>query len=207
VIGTRVVHFSDWHGDVQPLPSSDVYVCTGDMLPNTRACMWADKEPERYFQRNWIKANKGAYAKMFKPKSTILVVRGNHDYVDLAPLFEGHHVIELKGPERVEIDGIGFAGFRGVPPICGEWADEMSETELDHRCSALTDVDVLVTHAAAYGRCDADYGSRALRGWLTKRRPPWHLHGHIHEAKGGLELEGTHTSNAATTVRMLEIVT
>lgn len=30
----RVVHFSDWHGEWQELPEADVYVCTGDMLPN-----------------------------------------------------------------------------------------------------------------------------------------------------------------------------
>jgi len=33
----RIVHFSDWHGkfDTFRLPSADLYVCTGDMLPNT----------------------------------------------------------------------------------------------------------------------------------------------------------------------------
>ena len=30
----RVVHLSDWHGDSQPLPGADLYVVTGDMLPN-----------------------------------------------------------------------------------------------------------------------------------------------------------------------------
>lgn len=207
-MGTRVVHFSDWHGDLltAPLPSSDLYVCTGDMLPNTRACMWADKEPERYFQRNWISRRAGDFAKLLKPRSTVIVVRGNHDYVDLAPLFDGLRVVELTEPEIVMIDGIEFGGFRGVPPICGEWADEMSEAELDDRLSRLGRVDVLVTHAAALGRRDAGYGSVAIDAWLRKRRPLWHLHGHIHEAAGEAEIEGVRTSNAATKARVLEIV-
>jgi Icc-related predicted phosphoesterase len=32
----RIVHFSDWHGDMFWLPPADLYVCTGDMLPNFR---------------------------------------------------------------------------------------------------------------------------------------------------------------------------
>jgi len=32
----RIVHFSDWHGDLFRLPPADLYACTGDMLPNFR---------------------------------------------------------------------------------------------------------------------------------------------------------------------------
>jgi Icc-related predicted phosphoesterase len=30
----KVVHFSDWHGARKLLPPADLYICTGDMLPN-----------------------------------------------------------------------------------------------------------------------------------------------------------------------------
>lgn len=30
----RICHFSDWHGQYRMLPKADLYVCTGDMLPN-----------------------------------------------------------------------------------------------------------------------------------------------------------------------------
>jgi Icc-related predicted phosphoesterase len=30
----KIVHFSDWHGRREKLPRADLYVCTGDMLPN-----------------------------------------------------------------------------------------------------------------------------------------------------------------------------
>lgn len=30
----RICHFSDWHGNLYQLPKADLYVCTGDMLPN-----------------------------------------------------------------------------------------------------------------------------------------------------------------------------
>lgn len=30
----RICHFSDWHSDRNKLPAADLYICTGDMLPN-----------------------------------------------------------------------------------------------------------------------------------------------------------------------------
>lgn len=30
----RIVHISDWHGNLFPIPSADIYVVSGDMLPN-----------------------------------------------------------------------------------------------------------------------------------------------------------------------------
>lgn len=30
----RICHFSDWQGEFRMLPKADIYVCTGDMLPN-----------------------------------------------------------------------------------------------------------------------------------------------------------------------------
>jgi Icc-related predicted phosphoesterase len=206
----RAVHFSDWHGDLltAPLLASDLYVCTGDMYPNTRACMWADKAPERMMQERWAKSHADVMAKLLKPTATVVLVRGNHDYADLALLFAEHRgrVIELKDPEVVIVDGVRFGGFRGVPPICGEWADEMGERELEARCDSLGPVDVLVTHAAALGRRDAGYGSSSIDAYLRRTPPRWHLHGHIHEAYGEAEIESVLTSNAATTARKLEIV-
>lgn len=40
----RIVHFSDWHGETFPLPAADLYVCTGDMLPNFRTYVFQSKD-------------------------------------------------------------------------------------------------------------------------------------------------------------------
>jgi Icc-related predicted phosphoesterase len=50
----RVCHFSDWHSDRNKLPAADLYVCTGDMLPNFPVLLCQDKwkrQPVR-FQAN-----------------------------------------------------------------------------------------------------------------------------------------------------------
>lgn len=38
----RICHFSDWHGAINKLPAADLYICTGDMLPNFPMLEFAD---------------------------------------------------------------------------------------------------------------------------------------------------------------------
>lgn len=179
------------------------------MYPNTRACLWADKVPERTMQEKWAKEfGAPQMIKMLSPGATVVCVRGNHDYADLARLFHGHDgkVIELVEHECFELHGMKWGGFRGVPPITGEWADEMGEHEIAHRCEVLGPVDVLVTHMAALGHRCGGYGSVSLGQYVEKTKPRYHLFGHIHEASGTSETDGALFSNAATRVNVLEIV-
>lgn len=193
----RIVHFSDWHGRWQELPPADLYVCTGDMYPNSRACMWADKDPETRMQ---IEVAKRMPLRVPNGTPTLLV-RGNHDYANLIDLFG--HGDEFRDPTSLMIGGLRFGGFRGVPPICGEWADEMGEAEIEHRCNQLGPVDVFVTHAPPAGRLDNGYGSKALRDYVDRVKPRAHLFGHIHEAAGVTRVGGTTFSNAAMTINEL----
>lgn len=207
----RLIHFSDWHSDESVLPEADLYVCTGDMLPNSRAWSWAHKGAEEHFQRGWIASAVGRYGKIVSSKAPLLVVRGNHDYLDLAPLFAEWpgEVYEFTRPSVKMIGGIKFGGFRGVPPICDMWADEMSERELEHRCEQLGEVDVLVTHCPAYGYLDyggAHFGSEAVRTYLDRggaKRA--HLFGHVHEDARVKQQGGILLSNAACTVNVIEL--
>jgi len=202
----RIVHFSDWHSRLQRLPEADLYVCTGDMLPNTRACYWVDKAPEHYAQTKWIRENRDRYAEIFPVKAPLVIVRGNHDYVDLAPLFpESSEIHEFTEPRVIELLGVRIGGFRGVPPIAGVWADELSEGELAARCDALGPVDVLVTHGPGVDTRDAGYGSLAIKDYILAHRPKYHLFGHIHEASGQHVQDGTTYSNAAQGVEEIII--
>jgi len=113
----KIVHFSDWHGELQPLPIGDLYVCTGDMLPSSSACMSVDREPERRFQREWIDEMAIEVGSLITKPAPLVVVRGNHDYIDLAPFFrewrgEVHELLDE--PRRITINGLSFGGFRGV---------------------------------------------------------------------------------------------
>ena len=57
----------------------------------------------------------------------VLFQAGNHDYQCLAELlFEfGYQSASRITPSGLTIDGVKFAGFEGIPYICGEWSGEL----------------------------------------------------------------------------------
>ncbi len=202
----RIVHFSDWHGSLRALPDADLYVCTGDMYPNTQRCLWPDKEPEARFQADWAKRHASHFANL---KAPVFCVRGNHDFAELYPLFADtdSFVCEFAASGVFSFGGLRFGGFRGVPPINGVWADEISEDEIAYQATLLpTDIDVLVTHGPARGYLDDSYGSKALRDFVDRGVLKAHLFGHIHERAGeGISAGGMYLSNAAQTTRVIEL--
>ncbi len=179
----RIVHFSDWHGDLSTkLPPADLYICTGDMLPDIGTPA----------QAAWIKARAGTL-----PGPTY-VVRGNHDFEPLERLFDPEEwCTEFQDEPKVweyEESGLALCGFRGsiMPPAWG-WSDTVSEQVMQNRCQAAYErgpFDVLVTHSPALGVLDVggymrnSLGSAAMRDLVVRARPKLHLFGHIHESFG-----------------------
>lgn len=213
----RVVHFSDYHAKTRKLPKADLYICTGDMLPNTEPPPWGIRWPNAYqeepFQKEWVEKNAEQYSALPASKAPLIIVRGNHDFIDLAPLFRfwpGRVYEFMDEPSWIAVDGFCIGGFRGIPPINDCWADENTERVLAAKCEALGKVDVLVTHCPAYerrDRCDDGrrIGSTAVREYVDTHRPRAHFFGHIHESAGKATVNGTLFSNAATTINTVKI--
>lgn len=219
----RIVHASDWHGRLRRrLPEADLYVFTGDMLPNFGGPISA--EVERIYQETWAAdmAKLGWLEFVLgSPAAPILCVRGNHDFVDLAPLFaEGNLVKEFDFCELIDVPGLGLraAGMRGIPRIAGTWADEYDRDVLLDRARELGKADLYLTHCPPAGILDEAYGeSLGLEG-LSREimssgtgRPTVHMFGHIHECGGRVERFVHYDdreyvySNAATTFNVIEI--
>ena len=200
-----IVHFSDFHGLPRPLPWADMYISTGDHLPNTKAVLWQLPDLEKQNQDEYIKNNHHKWAAMFgNPDAPIVMVRGNHSFTDEAGLFQAHKgpVHEFKDPDMITVLGIKLGGFRGVPPINNMWADEMSENEIDFRISQLYNLDILITHGPPAGVMDNGYGSKAIAEYIRRQYNPkfTHCFGHVHEANGMRPKNGVNYSNAATSI-------
>jgi Icc-related predicted phosphoesterase len=225
----NLVHFSDFHGEPQSLPPADVYVCTGDMLKNfplvdvgpagylTRII---DPKREVELQTRWIR-EQGSWRRFLgSPEAPVIVCRGNHDFVDLAPLFGGEtYEIGLNSSEVHEVCGLRFGGVRGIPYIRGEWSDEFRDEFWHDLTKGLyhANLDVLVTHAPPWGILDVHdpafgwgpdhIGAQAIWNYLAERiyvGPPIkvHLFGHAHGKNAQItEQGGILFSNAATTWR------
>jgi len=213
----KICHISDLHGQFTDLPKADIYVASGDLLDNhpiivrpknfydSRRIIDHAREAEQqalWFYNNF--GHKGHSLREFlgSPDAPVVCVRGNHDFIDLGPLFGGE-VFELDhDPSRtVEYCGLKFGGFRGVNYIYGEWADELSFQELDDRVARLPrDLDVVVTHTPPYGVLDGErhLGLSSLTTHLNTilydlntedKLPKLFCFGHIHESKGLVEKE------------------
>lgn len=223
---TKLVHFSDWHGAFRPLPWADIYICTGDMLKNFPSVYvddnsikrLIDPEYEGLMQRRWMIENDSRRRFLGNQEAPVVVVKGNHDFTSLAPLFRGGPVYEIWNPTDVfEVCGLRFGGCRGINYIIGEWADELREPEFNDVVAKIPiDLDVLVTHAPPWGILDkwamygdSHLGSPAISRYIQKccmegKLPKAHCFGHIHES-ARLEFKDLYWSNAATTVNELEL--
>lgn len=208
---TRIVHFSDLHGSPLTLPKADIYVGTGDLLANSaRLWLWPDKGAEQQWQQEWIKQNQKQWSNMFASKtSPLFLVRGNHDFVNISPLFSSHagKVHEFTDPEIVIEGSLRIAGLRGVKTINGVWADEMNEFEFKYRldCLKYKDFDILLTHGPASGILDDSFGSEILREFCELKDFKAHLFGHIHETYGTAKKVNKIYSNAATGYNIIDI--
>lgn len=239
----RIVHASDWHWKFQELPEADLYVFTGDMMdnypqrekPRDRLRLdgsygWRiDPEHERIRQTEDAKhfARAGGFRPYLKsPDSPILAVRGNHDFVDIAILFDGCNLVhEFKDNELVEVLGKRCSGHRGIPRIFGSWNDEVQRPDLMDRVRAIPDgIDLLMTHyppalvldseITGFGR-NYRVESYGLEGMLNPvlnkvNRGGAHCFGHIHGSGGKLEHVKEEEvemlfSNAATTFNVFDV--
>lgn len=242
----KIVHFSDWHWDLRYIPPADLYVCTGDMLDNypipdkTRdpwdimgGSNWRiSPENERIRQtedvRHFVKDG-GFRALLGSPDAPIVCVRGNHDFIDLAPLFQGCNLVhEFIDNELVEVFGLRVTGHRGIPWIYGSWNDEVTRPDLRERADRMPkEADLFLTHYPPAGVLDSNMPpglsmgggwaeSYGLQGMIDRfiyasvdpdgPATRAHCFGHIHECGGRTtQVADIVFSNAAVAFNEFEI--
>jgi len=192
----RLVFLSDTHlaHEVVPLevPPGDILVHSGDATRRGEL-----PEIERFAA--WFRAF---------PHPHKVFVAGNHDWgfqrePAAAEALLGPEVHYLRDAE-VTLEGLRIWGSPWQPEFCN-WAFSLPRgTELRERWRACpAGVDVLVTHGPPYGIGDRTFlGQRVgcedlLEEVLTRIRPRVHAFGHIHEAYGRVEQDGTVFLNAS----------
>lgn len=156
---------------------------------------------------------------MGSPDAPIVCVRGNHDFIDLAPLFSGCNLLhEFVNNELIEWNGVKITGHQGIPYIYGGWNDEVQPADLHDRLRAMPKADIFLTHYAPAGMLDCEYHSTGavrakygLQGMgpiiLNKANADTALHcfGHIHGDGGKvLDVQGFLFSNAAEAVNVID---
>lgn len=209
----HIVHASDHHGALRQLPIGDLYVISGDMLPDFGS--WRNIDSQRFVtgQTEWLK-DKNLSDYIPNKDAPIILVRGNHDFIDYAYAFKDHKVYDIQNPAVVfNIKGLRIGGCRGVAYIGLGWSDELTEDKFNDVVSELpTDLDIMVTHAPPHGILDEvnSYGSRSLLYYLQKcsiigKVPKLWCFGHCHYDSGKKYFGNTLMSNAATTINEFDL--
>lgn len=189
----KIVCISDTHAKhyLTQVPDGDVLVHAGDL---TRHGALNDVEE---FDR-WLGT---------LPHRHKIVICGNHDFCfqeqPAAARARITNAIYLED-SGCEIDGLSFYGSPWQPWF-GGWAFNL------HRGEALAavwskipeGVDVLITHGPPEGILDMTTrgeatGCRDLLQRVHIIKPRLHVFGHIHEAAGRLDIDGTIFVNAST---------
>lgn len=220
----KIVHFSDWHGSLdEQLPEADLYVCTGDMLPNFTSHTFRNQYEsslQMEFVEGWIRSF-GSFSKLFSSKDApVVCVRGNHDYIDLKHLFSGcNFVHEFVENELIEVNGLKITGHRGIPYIYGTWNDEIKRDDLKNIAFDMPSADIYLTHYGPQFVLDSDrppnqgyadrgrhYGLEGLSDNLLSRgNKAVHCFGHVHECTCEIEKIGSiRFSNAALGFNVIE---
>ena len=217
---TVLYHWSDNHGKFSHLLEyvernglPDIFVCTGDLLPNNWAVFSFTKEHEAEWQKKWFMRHGEALKDVVQDRP-LLYVLGNHDFAHMQPLLEAHCIDAVQVPSwGVEYSGYKWAGFREIPWIGGFWNRECDDTTLSRITDEVVQAnpDILLTHSPPANILDLCHdGDRAgivpLRNALAggSMNPRLHLFGHIHECGGRQEeIEGTLFVNSATTIQRI----
>lgn len=218
----KICHLSDTHLDthdfnlIVKLPYSDVYVFTGDTLTDVLGYSGVltnfakEKEESVHIQEEMLKTHNLREFFHIPNHKPVVCVRGNHDFIDIAPLFSGGPVTEIKNDwDQVRIEGVLFSGFRGVGPLCGFYSDEKDPLQWqDTFNNAPMDNHVIVSHTPPLGVLDGEYngfghyGCKEYTSYLSKRcysdlEPKACLFGHVHNQYGVIKIRDTIYSNAA----------
>jgi Icc-related predicted phosphoesterase len=192
----RLVLTADLHGHLpEKLPEGDVLVIAGDICP--------DFALKTAGQAHWLKETFAPWLEGL-PYEHVVGIAGNHDFVfetrDLVPpLPKKWHYLQ---DDVAIIEGYKFYGTPWVPQL-QSWAFYGSPRWLDLRADAIpVGTHVLVSHGPPLGAGDLSMGKLNVGDpWLVEAiarvRPDVVVCGHIHEAYGEHECQGSPVLNVS----------
>jgi len=180
----KIVAISDTHTrhrDIT-LPEGDILVHLGDYCDGLRPHPDFEGLHEQLVDaREWLLSQKHRY-------KAIICLPGNHDPVSalMTLSVEG---ITLLDNDSTEIEGLRIAGITmSKAPTFGRWQKEDHDIAKDIR-GLPSSVDVVLSHCPPYDMLDRSssgfsVGSKAIRDYVERACPRYHLFGHCHNTAG-----------------------
>lgn len=148
-----------------------------------------------------------------------ILISGNHDFFfevakpeEVAALIAEYPGITYLNDSGATIEGIKFWGSP-VTPYFHNWAFNRWPSEIQPHWDLIPDgIDVLITHGPPHNILDKTHYDRLNVGCprllekVKQIKPKVHAFGHIHEARGKVEQDGTTFINASMVNLRYELV-
>jgi predicted phosphodiesterase len=204
----KVVAVSDMHGNYNfEVPKADILIVAGDIVP----LKMQRNIPQSF---SWFKKKFIPWCQKL-PVEQVYLVAGNHDFfledsIKTKECLLGTKITILYNESSEYLDDDGKIWTIWGSPLChifGNWAFMRSDEYEKEKFSLIpNDLDILITHDAAYGRNDVilgdspwtdgrNIGNPALAEVLKDKHPKYHFTGHLHTSDHNLvDYEGTLTA-------------
>lgn len=181
-----IIHcISDLHGNIPRLPGGDILIIAGDLTMS--GSKW-----ETLMFASWTET---------LDYKEIIVIAGNHDqYLTVGPNpFKKAHYFQDSGDYLL---GYNIWGSPYTPKFCNWYFMEPNDRIKRHWDLIPENTDILVTHGPPYGILDKNdrgehCGCKELRKAVRRIKPKFHIFGHIHEAQGSHNEDGTSFINCS----------
>lgn len=184
----RVIAISDTHNMKMRIPNGDMVIHAGDMTNYGTLAEMATFT-------NW-------FAEL--PHKYKIVIAGNHDgilqtmgnYVKDS-LFKPAGVTYLQD-DYLEIESKKIFGSPWTPYFC-DYSFQYSRGDEAYKLwqKIPQDLDILITHGPPQTILDAQLGCADLKSMVYKRKPKFHIFGHIHQGHGTIRKRDINFINAA----------
>lgn len=204
----KIVAISDMHGNYDfEVPKADILIVAGDIVP-----LKMQRNISQSF--SWFKKKFIPWCQKL-PVKQVYLVAGNHDFFLEDSIKAKECLLETKitilyNESSEYLDDNGKIWTIWGSPLChifGNWAFMRSDEYEKEKFSLIpNDLDILITHDAAYGRNDVilgdspwtdgrNIGNLALAEVLKDKHPKYHFTGHLHTSDHNLvDYEGTLTA-------------
>jgi hypothetical protein len=211
----RIAAVSDLHGQLPAIPPCDLLIVAGDVCPDAvdrQPCFFAPELQKAWFDREvrpWLAAAPAAHKVLTWGNHDVCGERCNFDS-DQPGVADSGTLHILKAQATSIPDGEGRVTVWASPWCnpCGIWAFIRSRPELEAIYDTIpAGIDVLVSHQPPFGHCDGtvDFGStrvtpggsKELLKAIDRVKPKVVICGHIHEAHGSAERNGTRIFNVS----------
>ena len=204
----KIAIIADQHGELPEIPKCDLMIVSGDVCdgPAFMDGQWRADLSDLYWA-SWLREK---FVPWTRKAPRTIMVGGNHDTaLEKFGLGCEDGQISILEDSGCEYGGLYFYGAPWIVQF-DNLAFNLPESELRNHWAKIDRADVLICHGPPKGYGDRTQdnqhvGSPSLTEAILRVKPKLVTCGHIHEARGIYDLQGTKIVNSARAFTLVDL--